>query len=61
MEKFTYQQATEAAEEGAPILVTPRWVKKVVKNHHADFSEFIADKGEKTSYDACDVFAWLGY
>ena len=61
MEKFTAQQANEAAEEGEPIQVTPRWVRKVVKNHHADYSEFIADKGAKDTYDACDVFAWLGY
>tara|TARA_Y100000015_G_scaffold3006_1_gene2812 strand:+ start:195 stop:350 length:156 start_codon:yes stop_codon:yes gene_type:complete len=32
-----------------------------VEKHHASVADFFADMGEKLTYDAQEVLAWLGY
>ena len=58
---FTSSQAYSAHRSTRPIMVTEAQAQKMVREHSADFIEFLDDEGQRKEYDAWKIFSWLGY
>lgn len=66
-DRFTSEEAFEAAEEGEPIMLSLQAAKRICRDHGADWYEF-ADE-HQTDFaqmaDACvpahRLLGWLGY
>lgn len=41
--------------------ISRKRAQKEVSAHQADWSEFIAECGDRDTYDAQEVLRWLGY
>lgn len=38
-----------------------KYALKVIREHDADWAEFVADYGQRDTYDGADVLMFLGY
>lgn len=47
--------------EACDMTVTRAEAEAEIKNHFADFSEFLADIGDREEYEGKEVLDWLGY
>ena len=48
-------------ESAEGITISKERAKKEIAKHGACWEEFVMDNGERESYDAQSVLAWLGY
>ncbi|KGX17298.1 hypothetical protein [Burkholderia pseudomallei] len=47
--------------EACDMTVTRAEAEAEIKKHFADFSEFLADVGDREEYEGKEVLDWLGY
>ncbi len=46
---------------GDGLALTAEVVRAEIEAHHVSWAEFIAEHGDKPTYNSRDVLIWLGY
>jgi hypothetical protein len=56
-----YTSVSDYYESAEDTVISKERAKREVEKHSCSWDEFLEDVGERDSYDAQEVLAWLGY